>query len=120
MIGHRFAEFSPISTIGRVNAPILLLHGRQDTTVPISDAPRLHEHKAGGFRRTKHNGSLSCVHAPVGEVHRCGAEGDLQELHLHHGDLDHRTELDRARDFRDRSGLFVVARPIPSLIAVAA
>lgn len=42
VIGHRFAEFSPIHTIGRVNAPILLLHGRQDTTVPISDAHRLH------------------------------------------------------------------------------
>ena len=42
VIGHRFAEFSPIHTIGRVNAPILLLHGLQDTTVPISDAHRLH------------------------------------------------------------------------------
>lgn len=42
VIGHRFAEFSPIHTIGRVKAPILLLHGRQDTTVPISDAHLLH------------------------------------------------------------------------------
>jgi len=42
VIGHRFTEFSPIHTIGRVNAPILLLHGQRDTTVPISDAHRLH------------------------------------------------------------------------------
>jgi alpha-beta hydrolase superfamily lysophospholipase len=42
VIGHRFAEFSPIHTIGRVRAPILLLHGGRDTTVSISDAHRLH------------------------------------------------------------------------------
>jgi alpha-beta hydrolase superfamily lysophospholipase len=41
VIGHRFAEFSPIHTIGRVQAPILLLHGGRDTTVSISDAHRL-------------------------------------------------------------------------------
>jgi len=40
-IGHRFTEFAPIHTIGRVHAPILLLHGQQDTTVPIADAYRL-------------------------------------------------------------------------------
>ena len=41
-IGHRFAEFSPVHTIGRVRAPVLLLHGGRDTTVPLSDAYRLH------------------------------------------------------------------------------
>ena len=40
-IGHRFAEFSPVHTIGRVRAPVLLLHGERDTTVPLSDAYRL-------------------------------------------------------------------------------
>ena len=42
VIGYRFAEFSAISTIGRVNAANLLLHGRRDTTIPISGAHRLH------------------------------------------------------------------------------
>jgi dipeptidyl aminopeptidase/acylaminoacyl peptidase len=41
-IGHRFVEFVPVSTINRVRAPVLLLHGRQDTTVPVADAYRLH------------------------------------------------------------------------------
>lgn len=41
-IGHRFTEFAPIHTIGRAHAPVLLLHGQHDTTVPVSDAYRLH------------------------------------------------------------------------------
>ena len=41
-IGHRFTEFAPIHTIGRTRAPILLLHGQRDTTVPVSDAHHLH------------------------------------------------------------------------------
>lgn len=41
-IGHRFTEFAPVYTIGRVHAPVLLLHGRRDSTVPLSDAYRLH------------------------------------------------------------------------------
>lgn len=40
-IGHRFTEFAPVHTIGRFHAPVLLLHGQQDTTVPVSDAYRL-------------------------------------------------------------------------------
>jgi pimeloyl-ACP methyl ester carboxylesterase len=40
-IGHRFEEFAPMRTIGRVRGPVLLLHGALDTTVPVSDAYRL-------------------------------------------------------------------------------
>ncbi len=42
VIGHRFIEFSPLDTIGRSTAPILLIHGAQDGTVPLADAQRLH------------------------------------------------------------------------------
>lgn len=42
VIGHRFTEFSPIHTIGRSVAPILLVHGTDDATVPVTDAQRLH------------------------------------------------------------------------------
>lgn len=41
-IGYRFTEFAPVYTIGRVHAPVLLLHGQCDRTVPLSDAYRLH------------------------------------------------------------------------------
>ncbi|MGV1037340.1 MAG: alpha/beta hydrolase [Candidatus Nanopelagicales bacterium] len=41
-IGHRFAEFAPVHTIGQIRAPVLLLHGERDTTIPLSDAYRLH------------------------------------------------------------------------------
>jgi pimeloyl-ACP methyl ester carboxylesterase len=43
IIGHRYVEFSPLSTIGRSAAPVLLIHGALDSTVSISDAERLHE-----------------------------------------------------------------------------
>lgn len=42
VIGHRFTEFAPVYTIGRTKAPVLLLHGQLDTTVPVGDAYRLH------------------------------------------------------------------------------
>lgn len=49
-IGHRFDDFAPLHTIGRVAAPVLVLHGRDDRTVPPSDAVRLAE--AGGSSTT--------------------------------------------------------------------
>ena len=41
-IGHRFETFAPVSTIGRGQAPVLLVHGDRDTTVPVADAYELH------------------------------------------------------------------------------
>ena len=41
-IGYRFTEFAPVYTIGRVHAPVLLLHGQRDPTVPLSDAYQVH------------------------------------------------------------------------------
>ena len=42
IIGHRYVEFSPLYTIGRSTAPVLLIHGALDHTVSIADAERLH------------------------------------------------------------------------------
>lgn len=42
-IGHRYTEFAPVYTIGRIQAPVMLLHGQQDTTVPVTDAYQLHD-----------------------------------------------------------------------------
>lgn len=42
IIGHRFVQFSPLYTIGRSTAPVLLVHGALDSTIPLTDAERLH------------------------------------------------------------------------------
>jgi len=41
VIGITFDEIAPINTITRVDCPVLLVHGRDDSTVPFSDAERL-------------------------------------------------------------------------------
>ena len=38
IIGRRFGEIAPMSTAGKIACPILLVHGRADTTVPVEDA----------------------------------------------------------------------------------
>ncbi|MFO7777611.1 MAG: alpha/beta fold hydrolase [Nitriliruptoraceae bacterium] len=51
-IGHRFDAFAPINTIGRIVAPVVVLHGDDDTTVPPRDAARLAD-AAGGTARLR-------------------------------------------------------------------
>ncbi len=51
-IGHRFDAFAPIATIRRVTAPVVVLHGDDDTTVPPRDAARLVD-AAGGSARLR-------------------------------------------------------------------
>ena len=38
VIGHRFDAIAPVNTIARVACPVLLVHGLEDDTVPLSDA----------------------------------------------------------------------------------
>ena len=38
VIGYRFASFAPLSTVCEINRPILLVHGKDDITIPIEDA----------------------------------------------------------------------------------
>ncbi|MFP4235512.1 MAG: alpha/beta hydrolase [Nitriliruptoraceae bacterium] len=40
-IGDRFDRFAPVHTITRITAPVLVVHGREDRTVPVGDAMRL-------------------------------------------------------------------------------
>lgn len=42
VIGHRFEAIAPVTTLPRVRCPVLLVHGRDDTVIPPSDAERLH------------------------------------------------------------------------------
>lgn len=41
VIGARFDEIAPINTVAQVRCPLLLVHGRDDTTVAFADALRL-------------------------------------------------------------------------------
>ena len=47
-IGARFADIAPVTTVGAVRRPVLLVHGLEDRTVPPADAERIRE--AGGDR----------------------------------------------------------------------
>jgi len=42
-IGHNLDDFAPLHTIARIGAPVLVLHGLDDHTVPTDDARRLAE-----------------------------------------------------------------------------
>ena len=38
IIGGRFGDFAPMNTVCKIACPVLLVHGRADTTVPVEDA----------------------------------------------------------------------------------
>ena len=38
IIGHRYEAIAPLHTICRIRCPVLLVHGKQDNTVPVEDA----------------------------------------------------------------------------------
>lgn len=38
IIGHRFTDIAPLTTVCSIRCPILLVHGRADRTVPVEDA----------------------------------------------------------------------------------
>ena len=41
-IGHRFSDIAPKNTIRQVRCPVLLVHGTDDTTVPVDDAQAIY------------------------------------------------------------------------------
>ncbi|GAA4408343.1 alpha/beta hydrolase family protein [Quisquiliibacterium transsilvanicum] len=43
VIGERFERIAPVNTIAALACPVLLVHGRHDTTVPMADALRLRD-----------------------------------------------------------------------------
>jgi dipeptidyl aminopeptidase/acylaminoacyl peptidase len=53
VIGHRFDDIAPVSTIRRLRCPTLLVHGAKDTTVPVSEAHAIHAGRSGDHVRLK-------------------------------------------------------------------
>jgi dipeptidyl aminopeptidase/acylaminoacyl peptidase len=53
VIGHRFDDIAPINTIRQVRCPVLLVHGAEDTTVPVSEAHAIHAARSGDNVRLK-------------------------------------------------------------------
>ena len=45
VIGTRFERIAPLTTLPQARCPVLLLHGLQDSTVPVADARALMQHK---------------------------------------------------------------------------
>ena len=41
VIGASFDDIAPVNTVAKATCPVLLVHGRQDTVVPITDAHRI-------------------------------------------------------------------------------
>lgn len=66
-IGWRFRDIAPRNTIRRAQAPVLLLHGENDRTVPVSEAYAIHAN-----RRTDEDVSLivytRCDHDSIERV----------------------------------------------------
>ena len=47
VIGHRFDDIAPLSTIKKVRCPTLLIHGAADETVPLSEAKAILAARSG-------------------------------------------------------------------------
>ena len=41
VIGASFDDIAPVNSVAKVTCPVLLVHGRQDTVVPVTDAHRI-------------------------------------------------------------------------------
>ncbi len=48
VIGHRFIEIAPVNTIKKITVPVLIVHGDNDNTVPISDAYAIQKNNSNG------------------------------------------------------------------------
>ena len=46
VIGARFDDIAPVNTLAKASCPILLVHGLQDTTVPVMDARRIWQNRS--------------------------------------------------------------------------
>jgi dipeptidyl aminopeptidase/acylaminoacyl peptidase len=71
-IGHRFDAIAPLNTIRNVRCPVLLVHGSEDRSVPVSDAEAIHAQRA--HRRVELLTLPGAEHDSVEHIERHGAE----------------------------------------------
>lgn len=45
VIGYRYDDIAPVTTLGKLKIPVLIGHGRDDDIVPFSDAERIYKHR---------------------------------------------------------------------------
>ncbi len=74
-------QFDSLSRIGRIDAPILMLHGSADTTVPVALGRRLRDAAPPGTRWVEiPGGTHSRLHSQAPEVYRRAFTELLQSL----------------------------------------
>jgi pimeloyl-ACP methyl ester carboxylesterase len=74
-------KFNSLAKIGRVDAPLLILHGSADKTVPIALGQRLRDAARPGVRWVEvPGGSHSRLHADAPEVYRQAMQSVIKRL----------------------------------------
>lgn len=74
-------EFDSLSRIGRIDAPLLMLHGSADTTVPVELGRRLRDAAPPGVRWVEvPGGTHSRLHSEAPEAYRRAFQELLQSL----------------------------------------
>ncbi len=71
VIGHRFDAIAPVNSIVRIRCPVLLVHGAEDSTVPVGDAHAIHARRPGEWVRLR---ILPGEHAATDELERHSGE----------------------------------------------
>ncbi|MCK2087459.1 alpha/beta fold hydrolase [Thauera aromatica] len=71
VIGHRFDDIAPVTTIAAIRCPTLLVHGAQDTTVPPSEARLIHAARSGEHVRLR---IIAASHDDFGDPQDIAAE----------------------------------------------
>ena len=80
VIGHRFDDIAPVTTIARVRCPTLLVHGAEDTTVPPSEARLIHAARSGEHVRLR---IIAGSHDDFGDPQDIAGEIDALAGFLH-------------------------------------
>lgn len=52
IIGHRFNNIAPVTSISKLTIPTLVVHGTHDTTVPLEDAQLIQKNNTNGYLLT--------------------------------------------------------------------
>jgi len=71
VIGHRFADIAPVTSIGRIRCPALLIHGSEDETIPVAEAREIYAARSGDHVMLK---IIAGSHDDFGDSHDIRSE----------------------------------------------